>query len=91
MKLRETEMETAPTATIPLTDLRLAAAAPLQGGKLASVECDPNGRVTLTFNQMPANFLQAAFNGTIVVNLRDYISQLENVQALVASYRARRR
>lgn len=79
-----------PTET-PLTDYKLAAAAAVLGGRLQSVVQDPrSGRLTFNFTDLPAHFVESAFNGEITVNLRDYLSALEHVQVLIAQYRARR-
>jgi len=77
-------------SSVPLTDPKLAAAAPLLGGQLSDIVHDPkSGRVTFIFDGLPANFLVCAFNGETVVNLRDYLDALERVQMLIAQYRAR--
>ena len=80
-----------PTEEIPLVDPRLAAAATLLGGRLARTTQDPGtGRVTFHFQGLAPDFLEQTFNGELMVNLRDYISALDHVNALIAQYRARR-
>lgn len=76
---------------IPLVDPRLAAAATLLGARLARTTQDPaTGRVTFYFEGLAPDFLEQAFNGDLTVNLRDYLSALDHVNALIAQYRARR-
>ncbi len=76
---------------IPLVDPKLAALAALLRGRLQRVTQDPaSGKVTFYFQGLPSDFLEQIFNGEVTVNLRDYLSSLEHVQALIAQYRARR-
>ena len=76
--------------SVPLTDYKLAAAAPLIGGHLERIDCDPGThRVAFVFSNLPADFLERVFNGDLSVSLRDYIASLEQVQALIAKYKAR--
>jgi hypothetical protein len=78
------------TMSLPLTDPKLAAAAPLLGGRLSDILHDPrSGRVTFVFDGLPSDFMTRAFNGETVVNLRDYLDALERVHMLIAQYRAR--
>jgi hypothetical protein len=80
------------TMTTPITDPKLAAAAPLLGGKLERLDVDSStGRVTFIFSGLPTDFLEQAFNGGVRVVLKDYIAGLESVQALLAQCRARRK
>lgn len=89
-RMRETKMSVA-NETTPLTDHKLAAAAPLAGGRLQQIAQDPTtGRLTFIFSDLPPTFVQDVFNGDMTVNLRDYINALEQVHALIAQYRARR-
>ena len=74
----------------PITDPKLAAAAPLLGGKLERLDLDASsGRVTFIFSNLPTDFLEQAFNGQLRVVLKDYIAGLESVQAVLAQCRAR--
>ncbi len=76
---------------IPIVDPKLAAAATLLHGHLEHVTQDPtSGKVTFHFQNLPHDFLEQIFNGELTVNLRDYLSALEHVNALIAQYRARR-
>lgn len=76
--------------SLPLTDPKLAAAAPLLGGRLSEVLVDPrSARVTFLFDGLPADFMEQMFNGQTTVNLRDYLDSLERVQMLIAQFRAR--
>ena len=76
---------------IPLVDARLAAAAQVLGGRLVRTTEDPaTGRITFHFQGLAPDFLEQAFNGNLVVGLREFISALDHVNALLAQYRARR-
>jgi hypothetical protein len=73
-----------------LSDPKLAAAASVLGGRLRRVSQDPSGRVVFAFEGLPDDFLASTFNGDVTINLRDYISALEQVQGVIAQYRTRR-
>ncbi len=76
----------------PLTDYRLAAAANVLGGRLLQVVQDPtSGRLTFYFQGLSPTFVDDAFNGDLTINLRDYLNALEQMNMLIAQYRARRR
>ncbi len=75
----------------PLTDHRLAAAATILGGRLQNVTQDPvSHRLTFHFEGLSPTFVQDAFNGELTVNLRDYISALDQVMGLIHQFKARR-
>ncbi len=75
----------------PLVDPKLAAAAPLLGGRLEKVDWDPNlGKVVFHFRGLSPDFLEQVFNDELKVSLKDYLSALEHVNALIAQCRARR-
>jgi len=77
--------------TIPLTDHRLAAAATILGGRLKDVVQDPvSSRLTFYFEGLPPTFVEDAFNGELTVNLRDFISALDQVMGLIHQVKAKR-
>ena len=80
-----------PTDVTPLVDPKLAAAAPLRGGRLEKVEWDPVlGKVVFHFRGLSPDFLEQVFNDELKISLKDYLSALEHVNALIAQCRARR-
>ncbi len=76
--------------TTPLTDHRLAAAATILGGRLQKVLQDPvSGRLTFLFDGLSPTFVEDAFNGELTVNLRDFISALDQVMGLIHQVKAK--
>ena len=65
------------SVSTPLTDYRLAAAAPLHGGRLREVVEDrASGRLTFIFEGLVPPFVQDAFNRDVMVNFRDFMAAL---------------
>ncbi len=76
----------------PLTDYRLAAGAVALGGRLERVDQDPaSGRLTFFFEGLSPTFVHDAFNGDLTVNLLAFLNALEQMNMLIAQYKARRR
>ncbi len=85
------KMTKEPADGTPLVDPKLAAAATLRGGRLEKVAWDPAlGKVVFHFRGLSPDFLEQVFNDELKVSLKDYLSALEHVNALIAQCRVGR-
>jgi hypothetical protein len=84
----------APSLAEPLlqiTDPKVAAAALAAGGRLASVESAPTGRLVFFVSGLPADFMVRITNDEIQVSARRFISAMEMLLGLIAERQRGRR